>query len=84
MGRGNRDAGGFFENWTKKVVHAKKIFICPLCPSLTVENHSHCSQGSGEKDWRLIPGLVVELLKSKVGHNSVGHTVGGKKYIEFK
>ena len=75
MGRGNRDAGGFFENWTQKVVYAKKIFIWPKCTTLTAENNSHCSQGSGEKDWGVIPGLVVELLKSKVGHNSVRHTV---------
>ena len=76
IGRGNRDAGGFFENWTKKVVHAKKIFIWPISANLTVLNDCHYSQGSEKKDWGEIPGLLVELLISKVGHNSVGHTVG--------
>ena len=68
-------AGGFFENCPKKVVHAKKIFILPISANLTVLNNCQYSQGSEKKDWGEIPGLSVELLISKVGHNSVGHTV---------
>ena len=68
-------AGGFFENCPKKVVHAKKIFIWPISANLTVLNNCQYSQGSEKKDWGEIPGLLVELLISKVGHNSVGHTV---------
>ena len=68
-------AGGFFENCPKKVVYAKKIFIWPISANLTVLNNCQYSQGSEKKDWGEIPGLLVELLISKVGHNSVGHTV---------
>ena len=73
-------AGGFFENCPKKVVHAKKIFIWPISANLTVLNNCHYSQGSEKKDWGEIPGLLVELLISKVGHNSVGHTVYNYDY----
>ena len=59
----------------KKVVHAKKNSIRLISANLTFENYCQYSQNSGEKDWGEIPGLLVELLKLKVGHNSVRHAV---------